>query len=200
MTVSVVPKSLRRNPHWCIPTKIRSTRWVRDTECSTQINETQPSLMHLNDLFTMTSVAFQWFVYYTQCHELNEASLTRDIHRRRRSMQYGMSTIRRLLKMMGFFCKRALWKRLYSAEETYNCEEATHRSPPIAVCCIVVCCSVLELQCVAGRVKYSRYIVTNYMCLSCLWIAHNSHELYVSFMSMSCTQQSRTICVFQQGI
>jgi len=31
---------------------------------------------------------------------------------------YGVATISRLCKMKGLFCKRALWKRLYSAKET----------------------------------------------------------------------------------
>ena len=36
---------------------------------------------------------------------------------------YGVATIGRLLKIIGLFCKRALQKRLYSAEETYNFKE-----------------------------------------------------------------------------
>jgi len=39
----------------------------------------------------------------------------------------------RLLKIIGLFCKRALEKRLYSAKETYNLKEPTHRSHPIAM-------------------------------------------------------------------
>jgi len=37
----------------------------------------------------------------------------------------------RLLKITRHFCKRALWKRLYSAKETYNLKEPTNRSHPI---------------------------------------------------------------------
>ena len=44
---------------------------------------------------------------------------------------YGVATTCRLLKIIGFFCKRALQKRLYSAKETYNFEEPTSRSHPI---------------------------------------------------------------------
>jgi len=40
--------------------------------------------------------------------------------------------ISRLLKIVGFFCKRALKKRLYSAKETYDLKEPTNRSHPIA--------------------------------------------------------------------
>ena len=36
--------------------------------------------------------------------------------KRARRMGYGVATISRLLKMIGLFCKRALLKRLYSAE------------------------------------------------------------------------------------
>jgi len=36
------------------------------------------------------------------------------------------------LKMIGLFCKRTLSKREYSAKETYNLKEPTHRSHPIA--------------------------------------------------------------------
>jgi len=46
-------------------------------------------------------------------------------------MYYGVATISRLLKIIGLFCKRALWKRRYSAKETYNFKEPTNRSHPI---------------------------------------------------------------------
>ena len=44
---------------------------------------------------------------------------------------YGVATTRRLLKITGLFCKRALQKRLYSAKETYNFKEPTNHSHPI---------------------------------------------------------------------
>jgi len=44
---------------------------------------------------------------------------------------YGVATIRRLLEMIGLFCKRALQNRRYSAKETYNFKEPTNRSHPI---------------------------------------------------------------------
>jgi len=44
---------------------------------------------------------------------------------------YGVATISRLLKIISLFCKRALYKRLYSAKETYNFQEPTSRSHPI---------------------------------------------------------------------
>ena len=44
---------------------------------------------------------------------------------------HGVATISRLLKITGLSCKRALYKRLYSAKETYNFKEPTNRSHPI---------------------------------------------------------------------
>jgi len=44
---------------------------------------------------------------------------------------YGVASTSRLLKIIGLFCKRALWKRRYSAKETYNFKEPTTRSHPI---------------------------------------------------------------------
>ena len=46
---------------------------------------------------------------------------------------YGVATWSRLLQFIGLFCKRALWKRRYSAKETYNFKEPTNRSHPIHV-------------------------------------------------------------------
>jgi len=43
-----------------------------------------------------------------------------------------VASVSRLLKIIGLFCKRALYKRLYSAKETYNFKEPTngsHRIP-----------------------------------------------------------------------
>jgi len=51
----------------------------------------------------------------------------------RRVVGYGVATISRLLKIIGLFCKRALYKRLCSAKETYDFKEPTNRSHPIGV-------------------------------------------------------------------
>jgi len=48
--------------------------------------------------------------------------------------RYGEATISRLLKIVCLFCKRALWKRLYSAKEIYDFKEPTNRSHPILSC------------------------------------------------------------------
>jgi len=47
--------------------------------------------------------------------------------------KYGVATISRLPKNIGLFCKRALEKRLHSAEETYIFKEPTSHSHPIGV-------------------------------------------------------------------
>jgi len=44
-----------------------------------------------------------------------------------------VATISRLLKTTGLFCKIALWKRRYSAKETYNFKEPTHHIHPITI-------------------------------------------------------------------
>ena len=44
---------------------------------------------------------------------------------------YGVASISRPLKIIGRFCKRALWKRRYSAKKTYDFKEPTNRSHPI---------------------------------------------------------------------
>ena len=47
---------------------------------------------------------------------------------------YGVATISRLLNSIGLSCKRALWKRRYSAKETCNFKEPTNRSHLISAC------------------------------------------------------------------
>ena len=46
---------------------------------------------------------------------------------------FGVASISRLHKIIGLVCKRDLRKRLYSAKETYNFKESTHRSHPIGM-------------------------------------------------------------------
>ena len=50
---------------------------------------------------------------------------------------YGVATLSRIDKMIGLFCKRALYKRRYSAKETCHFIDPTDRSHPIvqvAIC------------------------------------------------------------------
>jgi len=53
-----------------------------------------------------------------------------NIHDSYYTCSYGVATISRLLRIIGLFCKRALWKRRYSAKETYDFKEPTNRSHP----------------------------------------------------------------------
>jgi len=46
-------------------------------------------------------------------------------------MSYGVAMISRLLRIIGLFSKRALYKWLYSAKRTYNFMEPTNRSHPV---------------------------------------------------------------------
>jgi len=43
---------------------------------------------------------------------------------------YGVALVSRIYKIIGLFCQRALLKRRYSAEETYNFIDPTDRSHP----------------------------------------------------------------------
>ena len=45
--------------------------------------------------------------------------------------RYGVATCSRLLKIIGLFCKKALWKRRYSSKETYDFKEPDNRSHPL---------------------------------------------------------------------
>ena len=47
-------------------------------------------------------------------------------------LNYEVATISRLPKNIGLFGTRALYKRLYSAKETYVFEEPTNHSHPIS--------------------------------------------------------------------
>ena len=63
-------------------------------------------------------------------HADASSAIQKDIHV---ILLYGVATISRLLQMIGLFCTRALYKRRYSAKETYNFMEPTHRSHPISI-------------------------------------------------------------------
>ena len=65
-------------------------------------------------------------------HEMTRVYVTWHMYMRQYSVVcYGVVSISRLLNIVGLFSKRALWKRRYSAKETYNCREPTNRSHPI---------------------------------------------------------------------
>jgi len=63
-----------------------------------------------------------------------------------------VATISRLPKNIGLFCKRALWKRLYSAKETYILKEPTNlvmiwKDQLISYVCVRVCVCVCVCVC-----------------------------------------------------
>jgi len=69
---------------------------------------------------------------------------------------YAVALVSRIDKIMRLFCKRALWKRQYSAKETHNLIDLTDRSHPIALsssdrresvrACVCVCVCVYVCQ------------------------------------------------------
>ena len=64
------------------------------------------------------------------------------------SLCYGEATISRLPKNIGLFCKRALYKRLYSAKDTYIFKKPTIHSHPICYACrhFLVCVRARTLR------------------------------------------------------
>jgi len=78
---------------------------------------------------------------------------------------YGVPSIRRLLRCVRLFCKRALERRPYSAKETFNSKEPTGRSHPI-------CVSFTHVY-VCERDVYKRSMYTwhtKWICLGALWL------------------------------
>jgi len=82
---------------------------------------------------------------------------------------YGMATISRLFKIVGPFCKRALQKRLYSANETCNLKEPTNRSQPITKWHAWLSQVTLTFVCVASNhTKILSYLIYIQDTTSCL--------------------------------
>jgi len=120
---------------------------------------------------------------------------------------YGVATCSRLLKILGLFCKRALWKRRYSAKVAYNFKEPTNRSHPIVVydskytCGYIdvwLSCICTQVTCVTLRCTYewviyvtclccTRVICMSHMNESChIWMSHVTYEWVMSHMNESC--------------
>ena len=55
-----------------------------------------------------------------------------------RNMYYGVVSVGRIDKITGLFCKRALWKRLYSGKTTYDLIDPTICSQPISYTCNLI--------------------------------------------------------------
>jgi len=66
------------------------------------------------------------------CHEQYRSCGMNPHHNRTyERIAYGAATVSRLFQIIPLLCKRALQKRWYSAEKTYNFKEPTNRSHPI---------------------------------------------------------------------
>ena len=81
---------------------------------------------HCNTLHLTSSLCSTLQHTTTRCHTLQHAATRcntlQPTATRYISLYYGLATISRLLKIIGLFCKKALLKRLYSAEETWIME------------------------------------------------------------------------------
>ena len=124
---------------------VHSRNRFTNSKVSFRMTFTEPSLMpwvHSRNRFTGSSLFpcvlhIKIFYAYIRCVRspfLGAFAEHIDIHMYRGSVTahkqegYGVVTIRRLLKTVGLWYKRALQKRLYSAKETYNFKEPTSRS------------------------------------------------------------------------
>jgi len=102
---------------------------------------------------------------------------------------YGVASISRLLKMIGIFCKRALWKTLYSAKETYNFKEPTDRSHPIYIYVYRTYSYVYMYTLLRNVFARKMYIFIMYMYvyvyvyiyihMNCAWIDINKYTIVV---------------------
>jgi len=116
--------------------------------------------------------------------------------------RYGVAAISRLLKIIGFFCKRALWKRLYSAKETWIFKEPTKRSHPIWsiwMLCIHMCDAFI---CVTTHSYVSRRIHMCHDAFICVtkdqvWLCH-TYKWVMSLMHESC--HTWMSCITRQEI
>jgi len=93
---------------------------------------------------------------------------------------YGVATIKRLLKNIGFFCKRALYKRLYSAGNFCACHELN--------------CTVKTLQRTTTHCnKEGCFVAMNIFCHASFFVAMSCSARVVVRCSVS-LQQRRMLC------
>ena len=103
---------------------------------------------------------------------------------------YGVATMSRLLKIIGLFCKRALWNRLYSAKETYIFKEPINRSHPIGVyvthakdpviyayiyACICLCVYVYIYICTCVYMNIYIYVCIYTFIHTCIYVYIYTH-------------------------
>jgi len=96
--------------------------------------------------------------------------------------RYGVATCSRLHKIISLFCKRAPWKRRYSAKETCNFKEPSNRSHPILATrlnkrealmwvyvCVCVCVYVCMRVCVCVYTYMPMYWKWTYIHVYRYW-------------------------------
>jgi len=121
---------------------------------------------------------------------------------------YGVAMISKLLKLIGLFCKRALWKRLYSTKETYNLIDPTNWSHPISLIhihtfscmCLYTCLyTCMCLQYISQTCVYM-YIYTRVYSCVCLYIYIYIHvSVYICMHTphpRSCTQKFEVVYIY----
>jgi len=130
------------------------------------------------------------------------------------SHTYGVATISRHLKITRLFCKRALYKRLYSAKETYNFKEPTHLShdsifhshvwePTLSfthTCHRWLCLSLTHVthdgifhSHTHGSVFHSHMSYHTWLCLSLTYVRdHSVFHSHMSQMTLSFTHTCHT--------
>ena len=95
-------------------------------------------------------------------------------------LYYGVATISRLLKIICLFCKRALYKRRYSAKETWYFKEPTNRSHPIYHMSDTNHSDTITASGIDMYISHSpilRYLNhTSYAYV--VWIIHHMHQMY----------------------
>ena len=94
-----------------------------------------------------------------------------------RYVRYVVASASRIDKIIGLFCKRDLWKRLYSAKETHNFIDPTNCSHPI---CINV---DLSHMCTWRFFMYMKNLTcilhVHEECLSSRCLNMHSHIIYI---------------------
>jgi len=128
-------------------------------------------------------------------------------------MKYGVALASRIDKIIGFFCKRALCKWLYSAKDTYNLIDPTDHSHPIytispihmwnVVAHMNECCHIWishvpyksVMSCIHESCEIYEWVMshTNKACPpphmneSChIWMSHVTYEWFMPHMNESC--------------
>jgi len=91
-------------------------------------------------------------------------------------VHYGVALVSMIDKIIGLFCKRALWKRQYSAKESNDASRLHGVGLCCSVCCGVCCseCCSAFLSCVFASLKKRRIrgglFSYSYVCFFIVWL------------------------------